>query len=361
METPYKRYFLLFGNTTTANQLKIAYNKILLEFKPHIHLNKVKRFLEVLELAYDILSNDELKLLYDEYCSKHHISSGSYYYFYDGILDSILERDFSFMNVIKACYDNAAKHDKASKFRNFMRGSSIYQRGIFIPLNDIFDSVYTKIEKEHRQREYEENKGKQEEERRKQQEEKRRLEREREERRVQEARRWLEREREKRERRERRKNTLKEFSPVFAIILVTISVMAYSKFKEHEEISKAATDIQTALRDFDAYFKSKNTILVPVSMTNVTLPVKVYDDVCFSAISDPKNLNIKVNTGDSKICSKVWMNDINMKNLHQKLVENNKTIQYEAVKQTAKKQTTTKKKTTTKKRTTSRRSSARYR
>ena len=88
-------------------------------------------------------------------------------------------------------------------------------------------------------------------------------------------------------------------------ILAAVAIPRLAATRDDAEISKAATNISTAIADLTAYYTSQGEFAADIqSMTNVNLPVKAKTSDCATlAVNDD---TITVTKGNDGLCAKVW-------------------------------------------------------
>ena len=88
-------------------------------------------------------------------------------------------------------------------------------------------------------------------------------------------------------------------------ILAAVAIPRLAATRDDAEISKAATNISTAIADITAYYTSQGEFAADIqTMTNVNLPVKAKKDDCATLAASGET--ITVTKGQDGLCAKVW-------------------------------------------------------
>ena len=88
-------------------------------------------------------------------------------------------------------------------------------------------------------------------------------------------------------------------------ILAAVAIPRLAATRDDAEVSKAATNISTAIADITAYYTSQGEFAADIqTMTNVNLPVKAKTDDC--ATLSVSGDTITVTKGQGGLCATVW-------------------------------------------------------
>jgi len=94
------------------------------------------------------------------------------------------------------------------------------------------------------------------------------------------------------------------------------------------EISKAATNIVTAMYDFASFYTSQEQFIEIDKMTNVSLPVGVGGEICFDVERTYPEGEMKVYVGERGDCEAVWQAGREISKLYKELRENGDVIDF---------------------------------
>ena len=91
-------------------------------------------------------------------------------------------------------------------------------------------------------------------------------------------------------------------------ILAAVAIPRLAATRDDAEVSKAATNIQTAISDISAYYTSQGAFGTIAQMTNVPSPIKVKKQACLTwGKADNTKGEIAVTvTKDKGLCQQVW-------------------------------------------------------
>ena len=88
-------------------------------------------------------------------------------------------------------------------------------------------------------------------------------------------------------------------------ILAAVAIPRLAATRDDAEVSKAATNISTAIADITAYYTSQGEFAANAQdMTNVNLPIKAKKDDC--ATISAAGTTISVTRGSTGLCAQVW-------------------------------------------------------
>ena len=90
-------------------------------------------------------------------------------------------------------------------------------------------------------------------------------------------------------------------------ILAAVAIPRLAATRDDAEISKAATNIQTAISDIGSYYTSQGVFGDIAAMTNVPNPINVKRDTCLTWGAGNNNLGeIAVTIAETGLCADVW-------------------------------------------------------
>ena len=90
-------------------------------------------------------------------------------------------------------------------------------------------------------------------------------------------------------------------------ILAAVAIPRLAATRDDAEVSKAATNIQTAISDVSAYYTSQGAFGTIAQMTNVPSPIKVKKLSCLTWGTGNDNTGeIPVTVGNTGLCAQVW-------------------------------------------------------
>ncbi|AKT90065.1 putative type II secretion system protein [Campylobacter ureolyticus RIGS 9880] len=91
-------------------------------------------------------------------------------------------------------------------------------------------------------------------------------------------------------------------------ILAAVAIPRLAATRDDAEVSKAATNIQTAISDISAYYTSQGAFGTIAQMTNVPSPIKVKKQACLTwgnTDNDKGEITVTVVKGTG-LCKQVW-------------------------------------------------------
>lgn len=90
-------------------------------------------------------------------------------------------------------------------------------------------------------------------------------------------------------------------------ILAAVAIPRLAATRDDAEISKAATNIQTAISDVGSYYTSQGKFGTIAEMTNVPNPIMAKGSTCLTwGAGDDTEGNITVTPATAGLCDKVW-------------------------------------------------------